>query len=110
MSNYSMTFFARHVEALMDHLDLDEAVVGGTSLGANTTLELAYLEPKRLRGMMIEMPVLDNALLAVVVIFTPIMLGLRFGAPILRMLASGARRIPRTSPLGDMGLDLLRTN
>jgi len=108
MSNYSMTFFARQIEALMDHLDLDEAVVGGTSLGANTTLELAYLEPKRVRGMMIEMPVLDNALLAVAVLFTPIMVGLRFGEPVWKLIASGARRIPRTNPLIDMGLDLLR--
>jgi pimeloyl-ACP methyl ester carboxylesterase len=108
MSNYSMTFFARQVEALMDHLDLDEAVVGGTSLGANTTLELAYLEPKRLRGMLLDMPVLDNALLAVAVIFTPIMLGLRFGEPVWKLIASGARRIPRTIPVVDMGLDVLR--
>jgi pimeloyl-ACP methyl ester carboxylesterase len=108
MSNYSMTFFARQVEALMDHLDLDEAVVGGTSLGANTTLELAYLEPKRMRGMMVEMPVLDNALLAVAVIFTPVMIGLRFGEPVWKLIASGAKRIPRTIPLIDMGLDVLR--
>lgn len=108
MSQYSMTFFARQVEALMDHLGLDQAVVGGTSLGANTTLELAFLEPKRVRAMMVEMPVLDNALLAVAVIFTPIMLGLRFGEPIWRRIASAARRIPRTNPLIDMGLDLVR--
>jgi pimeloyl-ACP methyl ester carboxylesterase len=108
MSNYSMTFFARQVEALMDHLELDEAVVGGTSLGANVTLELAYLEPKRLRGMMIEMPVLDNALLAAAVIFTPIMIGLRFGEPLLKLVASATRRIPRTNPLVDMGLDVVR--
>src|SRR5215213_3355508 len=99
MSNYSMTFFARQVEALMDHLELDEAVVGGTSLGANTALELTYLEPKRVRAMMIEMPVLDNALLAVAVIFTPIMIGLRFGEPVLRRVASVTRRIPRSNPL-----------
>jgi pimeloyl-ACP methyl ester carboxylesterase len=108
MSNYSMTFFARQVEALMDHLELDEAVVGGTSLGANATLELAYLSPKRVRGMMIEMPVLDNALLAAVVIFTPIMIGLRFGERLWRLVASASRRIPRTNPLFDMGLDVLR--
>jgi pimeloyl-ACP methyl ester carboxylesterase len=108
MSNYSMTFFARQVEALMDHLELDEAVVGGTSLGANATLELAYLSPKRVRGMMVEMPVLDNALLAVAVIFTPIMIGLRFGAPLWKTIASATRRIPRTNPLVDVGLDLLR--
>ena len=108
MINYSMTFFARQVEALMDHLELEQAVVGGTSLGANTTLELAFLSPKRLRGMMIEMPVLDNALLAVAVIFTPIMIGLRFGEPVWRLVASATRRIPRTNPLIDVGLDLLR--
>ncbi len=108
MSHYSMSFFARQVEALMDHLEIDRAVVGGTSLGANTTLELAYLSPDRVRAMMVEMPVLDNALLAAAVIFTPIMIGLRLGEPVLRRLASAARRIPRSNPLIDTGLDLLR--
>ena len=108
MSRYSMTFFARQVEALLDHLELDQAVVGGTSLGANATLELNHLAPERVKAMMIEMPVLDNALLAAAVIFTPIMVGLRFGEPLLRWLASGARRIPRTNPLLDLGLDWFR--
>lgn len=108
MSQYSMTFFARQVEALLDHLDLADAVIGGTSLGANVTLELAYLEPKRVKGMMIEMPVLDNALLAAAVIFTPIMIGLRFGEPLLKVVAAGARRIPRSNPLLDIGLDWFR--
>jgi pimeloyl-ACP methyl ester carboxylesterase len=108
MSHYSMTFFARQIEAVLDHLELDQAVVGGTSLGANTTLELNYLAPERVKAMMIEMPVLDNALLAAAVIFTPIMVGLRFGEPLLRRLASGARRIPRTNPLLDIGLDWFR--
>ena len=108
MSVYSMTFFARQIEALLDHLEIDEAVVGGTSLGANVTLELNHLSAKRVRAMMVEMPVLDNALLAVAVIFTPIMLGLRFGEPLLKLLAAGARRIPRSNPLIDMGLDFVR--
>jgi pimeloyl-ACP methyl ester carboxylesterase len=108
MSQYSMTFFAHQVEALLDHLELEDAVIGGTSLGANTTLELAYLSPDRVRGMMVEMPVLDNALLAAAVIFTPIMIGLRLGEPVLRALASAARKIPRTNQLVDAGLDLMR--
>lgn len=108
MSQYSMTFFARQVEALLDHLDLEDAVVGGTSLGANVTLEMAYLEPKRVKAMMVEMPVLDNALLAAAVVFTPIMVGLRFAEPLLKLLAAGARRIPRTNPLLDIGLDWIR--
>jgi pimeloyl-ACP methyl ester carboxylesterase len=108
MSQYSMTFFARQVEALLDHLEIDSAVIGGTSLGANVTLEMAYLSPKRVRGMMVEMPVLDNALLAAAVIFTPIMVGLRFGEPILKVIASLARRIPRSNQLLDIGLDWIR--
>jgi hypothetical protein len=58
--------------------------------------------------MMVEMPVLDNALLAAAVIFTPILLGLRFGEPLLRGVASLSNRIPRTNFLIDIGLDWLR--
>jgi hypothetical protein len=58
--------------------------------------------------MMIEMPVLDNALLAAAVIFTPIMIGLRFGEPVLKAVAAAARRIPRTNQLLDIGLDWIR--
>jgi pimeloyl-ACP methyl ester carboxylesterase len=95
MWRYSMPIFAREVVALLDHLELDEAVVGGTSLGANTTLEVASLAPSRLRGMVIEMPVLDNALLACAIAFTPLMVALTFGEPATRPVAALMRRIPR---------------
>src|SRR5919202_5251941 len=35
MWRYSMTEFGREIVALLDHLDVDEAVGFGTSLGAN---------------------------------------------------------------------------
>jgi pimeloyl-ACP methyl ester carboxylesterase len=108
MTNYSMTFFAEQVVGLLDHLELERAVIGGTSLGANTTLETTHLFPERVRGMMLEMPVLDNALLAAAVIFTPIMIGLRFGEPVLRVVASLTSRIPRTRFAIDVGLDWMR--
>src|SRR5918911_4751611 len=76
MWRYSMPIFAREVVALLDHLELDQAVVGGTSLGANVTLEVASLAPSRLRGMVLEMPVLDNALLACAMAFTPMLIAL----------------------------------
>jgi pimeloyl-ACP methyl ester carboxylesterase len=95
MWRYSIPIFAREVVALLDHLDLDEAVVGGTSLGANTTLEVASLAPTRLRGMVIEMPVLDNALLGCAIAFTPLLIGLTFGAPVVGPVASVLRRVPR---------------
>jgi pimeloyl-ACP methyl ester carboxylesterase len=94
MWRYSMTEFGREVVALLDHLEIDEATVMGTSLGANTTLEAASLAPDRVRGMVIEMPVLDHALLGCAVAFTPLMLGLTLGAPVARMVARAARLVP----------------
>jgi pimeloyl-ACP methyl ester carboxylesterase len=94
MWRYSMTEFGREVVALLDHLEAEEAVVMGTSLGANAALEVASLAPERLRGMVIEMPVLDNALLGCAVAFTPLMLGLTLGAPAARALARAARLVP----------------
>jgi pimeloyl-ACP methyl ester carboxylesterase len=94
MWHYTMGFFARDVVALLDHLEVDEAVVGGTSLGANTTLEVASLAPDRLRGMVIEMPVLDNALLACAVAFTPLMIALTVGEPAMQAVSRLTRLIP----------------
>ena len=94
MWRYSMTEFGREVVALLDHLDVGEAAVLGTSLGANTTLEVASLAPDRLRGMVIEMPVLDHALVGSAIAFTPLLLGLTLGAPGMRALARAARMVP----------------
>jgi pimeloyl-ACP methyl ester carboxylesterase len=96
MWRYSMSMFARDVVALLDHLKIDQAVVGGTSLGANVTLEVASLAPERLRGMMLEMPVLDNALLASAVAFAPLLVALTIGEPVMKVVAAIARRIPRS--------------
>jgi pimeloyl-ACP methyl ester carboxylesterase len=105
---YSMPRFARQVSKLIDHLGLDSAVVGGTSLGANVALELATHEPEKVRGLFIEMPVLDNALTGVAAFFTPIMLGLRFGRPAFELTSRVTGLVPRTHHLVDMGLDLVR--
>jgi pimeloyl-ACP methyl ester carboxylesterase len=108
MWRYSMPFFAEQVVALMDHLELDQAVVGGTSLGANVSLEVAAAAPERLRGMIVEMPVLDNALLAVAVAFTPLLVALTFGEPIMRGVQRVARLIPRLPLLADIVVDTVR--
>lgn len=106
--HYSMFFFSRQVVGLLDHLGIKRAVIGGTSLGANVALETAHQSPDRVKAMMLEMAVLDDALLAVAVIFTPIMVALRFGAPLLKAVAALTSRIPRTNYLVDVGLDWLR--
>lgn len=109
MWRYSMSLFAEQVVALLDHLEIPEAVVGGASLGANTTLEVASLAPERLRGMIVEMPVLDNALLACAMAFTPLMVGLTFGARGARLVARVAGAVPRSAlpPVADAMLEVL---
>jgi pimeloyl-ACP methyl ester carboxylesterase len=106
--SHSMRIYADLVADLIEHLHLDRPVVGGTSLGANVTLELAYNHPETTRGLLIEMPVLEHAITAVGVIFLPVMLGLQLAAPLLRFAAAAARRIPRTNYLVDIGLDWIR--
>jgi pimeloyl-ACP methyl ester carboxylesterase len=95
MWRYSMPAFGAQVVALLDHLGEREAVVMGTSLGANVALEAAAQAPERFRGMVIEMPVLDHALIGCAIAFTPLMVALTAGEPVMRQLARTTRLIPR---------------
>jgi len=108
MTAYSMQQFGRDVVALLDHLDVGQAVVGGTSLGANIALEVAVLAPGRVRAIVLEMPVLENALPAAAAAFVPLALALRVSQRTMRALAWLTRKIPRTHFLVDMTLDFVR--
>ncbi len=109
MWRYSMPLFGEQTIALLDHLGVDQAVIGGTSLGANAALEAAVRAPERVQGLLVEMPVLDNALLGCALAFTPLLVGLTFGEPLARMASLGARLVPRgLSRLADIPLDALR--
>ncbi|HWE14813.1 MAG TPA: alpha/beta hydrolase [Solirubrobacteraceae bacterium] len=107
--HYSMSAFAQQTIALLDHLELDQAIIGGTSLGANITLEVTSQAPARVAGMVVEMPVLDNAVAACAAAFTPLLFALKFGQPAMRALATVARAVPR-GPLpflAKVGLDAI---
>ena len=91
---YSMTAFGEQVVALLDDLGVEEAVVGGTSLGANVSLEVATLAPERVRGLIAEMPVLDNALEAGILAFAPLLFVSRF----LPLSVAGVRLVARSVP------------
>jgi pimeloyl-ACP methyl ester carboxylesterase len=109
MWRYSIPAFALQTIALLDHLELEQAVIGGTSLGANITLEVASIAPERVRGMLIEMPALDNAIPACAVAFTPLLFALTFGEPAMRQVARVTRAVPRRAvpALAEIGLDWL---
>ena len=71
-------------------------MIGGTSLGANVSLEVAVLAPERVRGLIVEMPVLDNALHAGLLAFGPLMFAARF----LPFTIDGIRLATRVVPRG----------
>lgn len=92
---YSVTAFGEQVVALLDELDIDRAVVGGTSLGANVSLEVAILAPERVCGVLAEMPVLDNALEAGILAFAPLLFVSRFFPRSVTSLRLVTRAVPR---------------
>jgi len=108
---HRMDSYARRVVRLLDELDIERAAVGGISLGADVALQMALFAPERLTGMLLEMPVLEQAVPAALVIFAPLLFAASYAAPVLRLLLRLARRLPRDrmgvlgSALGTLELD-----
>lgn len=95
-ADHRVDFLAEQVVALLDHLGLDRALVGGVSLGANVTLQVAVDAPDRLHGAVLEMPVLERGGVAATGLFLPILLGFRYLPLASRLATSVVRRLPRT--------------
>ena len=93
--HYTMEQFGRQVIALLDHLDISEAVVGGTSLGANVSLEAASHAPDRVKAMFIEMPVLERAAPAAGAFFIPLVMAYSQASGIFGRLSNTLARVPR---------------
>ncbi|MBK9036529.1 MAG: alpha/beta hydrolase [Myxococcales bacterium] len=108
MTAHSMPAYGADVIALLDHLGVAQAVIGGTSLGANVALEAAAAAPERVRALFLEMPVLENGLAGAAALFVPLALALRVSQRTMRFASSLARRIPRTHFLVDVMLDFVR--
>ncbi|ATY12530.1 alpha/beta hydrolase [Amycolatopsis sp. AA4] len=104
---YSMPAFGEQAVALLDHLEIDDAVVGGTSLGANVALEVAVAAPSRVRGLMVEMPVLDNAIIAGLLTFAPLLFAARFLPATVRGVALAAHLVPHGNQWVDVVTDTL---
>lgn len=95
-SEYRIDSYASQVVALLDHLGLERAVIGGLSLGANVGLFTAVLEPERVEGLILEMPVLEWAVPSAAMVFVPLLLAAHYGRPAMGFLADALRRIPKT--------------
>jgi pimeloyl-ACP methyl ester carboxylesterase len=95
-SAHRIDSYAHYVVALLDELGIEEAVIGGVSLGANVSLQVAAQSPERVRGLLVEMPVLEWAVPGAALVFLPMLLGVHYAAPLARAVAWLARRVPRT--------------
>ena len=104
---YSIPAFGVQVVALLDHLGIDRAVIGGTSLGANVALEVAVAAPERMRGILVEMPVLDNAIVAGLLTFAPLLFAARFVPLSVQGVAQAASLVPHGNQWVDVITDTL---
>lgn len=95
-SEYRMDLYARQVVALLNELGIEQAAIGGVSLGANVSLMVGALAPDRVRGMVLEMPVLEWAVPAAALLFAPLVLVLHYAAGPVRIVGAVAGRLPRT--------------
>jgi len=95
-SEYRMDLYVEQVFALLDELGADEAVLGGLSLGANVSLLAAVRSPGRVRGLVLEMPVLERATPSVALTFVPLLLALHYARTPTRLLTGLLQRLPRT--------------
>jgi pimeloyl-ACP methyl ester carboxylesterase len=104
-ADYRVDVYTEQVVALLDHLGIERAVVGGLSLGANVSLQVAARHPDRVQGLVIEMPVLERAVPAAALTFVPALVAVHYAIPVARAVSWLARRVSLVS--GDVLAGLL---
>ncbi|MFY9488640.1 MAG: alpha/beta hydrolase [Solirubrobacterales bacterium] len=97
VGHFDMQRYAAALHTLLDKLEIPEAVIGGTSLGANIGLEASVHYPERVRGLIVDMPALEAAIIGGSAIFTPIMLAAKYAEPVARIGSKLIRAVPRWS-------------
>ena len=91
---HRMDLYAQQVLRLLDELGVDQAVLGGVSLGTNVSLITAVQAPGRVRGLVLEMPVLESAVPAAALTFLPLLLWVHYARTAMRLVSSVASRLP----------------
>ncbi|MBK5231263.1 MAG: alpha/beta hydrolase, partial [Thermoleophilia bacterium] len=110
IDRFDMTRYSHAVHRLLDKLGVDEAIVGGTSLGANIGLEFAAHHADSLRGLILDMPALERGIVGGSAVFTPILLGAEYAGPVVGVAARLMRMVPsKPFPYSvNMALDLMK--
>jgi pimeloyl-ACP methyl ester carboxylesterase len=95
-SAYRIDSYASQVFGLLDELGAADAAMGGLSLGANVSLFAAAQRPERVRGLVLEMPVLEWAVPSAALVFVPLLLAAHYGRGVFRLTSGLMQRVPRT--------------
>ena len=88
-------FFAEQAIGCLNHLKIDEAVVGGISLGAIVALQIAVTAPKRVKALFLEMPVMEESTPFAAVLLSPLVFATNYFAWLYRPFAKVLERLPR---------------
>ncbi len=101
---HRMDLYAEQVLCLLDELGVDQAVLGGVSMGTNVSLMATVAAPGRVRGLILEMPVLEGAAPAAAIVFLPLLLGVHYARTPLRWVSTATSRLPasRFGPLDSL--------
>ena len=92
---HRMDIYAEQVLCLLDELGADQVVLGGVSLGTNVSLLTAVRAPERVRGLVLEMPVLERAAPAAALTFVPLLLETHYARPVMRLATLAVSLLPR---------------
>src|SRR5260370_25422431 len=92
--SHRIDLYAQQVLCLLDELGVDQVVLGGFSLGTNVSLITAVEAPERVRGLILEMPVLEWAVPAAALVFLPLLLLVHYPPPSLRLGSQPGSRLP----------------
>jgi pimeloyl-ACP methyl ester carboxylesterase len=91
---HRMDLYAEQVLCLLDELGVDQVVLGGVSLGTNVSLLTTVRAPDRVRGLVLEMPVLEWAVPAAALVFLPLLIEVHYARAALRLVSWAASRLP----------------
>ena len=95
-AEYRFDTYVEQLIALLDHLEVAQATVGGVSLGANVSLLAATIHPERVKALVIEMPVLEWAVPAAALTFVPMLLATHYARRPLLPVTRWLGDLPRT--------------
>jgi pimeloyl-ACP methyl ester carboxylesterase len=98
---HRMDLYAEQVLCLLDEIGADQVVLGGVSLGTNVSLLATVQAPDRVRGLVLEMPVLEWAAPAAALVFAPLLLEVHYARAPLRLVSRVAAHLP-ASGLGPL--------